>query len=336
MGSTIIMAWLYEDELTISWCGDSRAYLFNEKSGIRLISEDHSYVQELVNKGLLTYAQTFDHPQNNIITRSLGDPTKEAKPESKTLKVGKGDIILLCSDGLSGVLRDRKTYDDQGQLYPEENLEDTIRAHTGSMKECREALWIAAERGGWYDNVTAILCQITDGPDSVWATTPAISTSASNTHSNNKKRLWIYCFAGIFVIAAVVAAFFIGKKANNVVTDDSVVNDSIPIATSDTTNISDTTNPIEEIPETKVQEEPSKPTVSEQIKKQADEKKDSVSTIPNGLTRIHKDDPQHVNPTGKGKLTPIQDKLKQNNSDNPITPNNLKKDNISNNPLDNQ
>lgn len=146
MGSTIIMAWLYEDELTISWCGDSRAYLFNEKSGIRLISQDHSYVQELVNKGLLTYAQTFDHPQNNIIIRSLGDPTKDAKPESKTLKVGKGDIILLCSDGLSGVLRDRKTYDDKGQLYPEENLEDIIRAHTGSMKECREALWIAAER----------------------------------------------------------------------------------------------------------------------------------------------------------------------------------------------
>lgn len=336
MGSTIIMAWLYEDELTISWCGDSRAYLFNEKSGIRLISQDHSYVQELVNKGLLTYAQTFDHPQNNIITRSLGDPTKDAKPESKTLKVGKGDIILLCSDGLSGVLRDRKTYDGKGQLYPEENIEDIISEHTGSMKECREALWIAAERGGWYDNVTAILCQITDGPKSVWATTPAISTSASNTHSNNKKRLWIYCFAGILVIAAVVAAFFIGKRAKDVVSDESVVNDSIPVATIDTTKISDTTNPIEEIPETKVQEGPSKPTVSEQIKKQADEKKDSVTTTPDGLTRIHKDEPQHVKPTGKGKLTPIQDKLKQNNSDNPITPNNPKKDNISDNPLNNQ
>ena len=162
MGSTIIMAWLFNDELTISWCGDSRAYIFNEKSGIRLISQDHSYVQELVNKGLLTYDQTFDHPQNNIITRSLGDPTKDARPESKTLKVGKGDIILLCSDGLSGVLRDRKTYDSNGKLLPEENIEDIIRANTSSMKKCREALWQAAERGGWYDNVTAILCQITE------------------------------------------------------------------------------------------------------------------------------------------------------------------------------
>lgn len=179
MGSTIIAAWLFKDELTISWCGDSRAYIFNEKSGIRLISKDHSYVQKLVNLGLLTYDQTFDHPHNNIITRSLGDPTKDAKPESKVLKVGKGDIILLCSDGLSGVLRDRKTYDDKGQPYPEENIEDIIRSHTSSMKECREALWAAAERGGWYDNVTAILCQITDGPESVWSACPTTSDAGN-------------------------------------------------------------------------------------------------------------------------------------------------------------
>ena len=76
MGSTIIIAWLFDDELTVSWCGDSRAYIFNDRSGLRLISQDHSYVQELVNNGLLTYDQTFDHPQNNIVTRSLGDPTK--------------------------------------------------------------------------------------------------------------------------------------------------------------------------------------------------------------------------------------------------------------------
>ena len=190
MGSTIIMAWLFEDELTISWCGDSRAYIFNEKSGIRLISQDHSYVQELVNKGILTYDQTFDHPQNNIITRSLGDPTKDARSESKILKVGKGDIILLCSDGLSGVLRDRKTYDGNGKLLPEENIEDIIKSHTSSMKECREALWAAAERGGWYDNVTAILCQITDGPESLWATVPE-TPNASNVN-NHKKKTWLF------------------------------------------------------------------------------------------------------------------------------------------------
>ena len=335
MGSTIIMAWLYEDEVTVSWCGDSRAYLFNEKSGIRLLSQDHSYVQELVNKGILTYAQTFDHPQNNIITRSLGDPTKDAKPESKTLKVGKGDIILICSDGLSGVLRDRKTYDEKGQLYPEENLEDIIRGHSSSMKECREALWVAAERGGWYDNVTAILCQITDGPESSWATAQATSTSASNGYPNSKKKHLIYCVIGLLAIIAVVAAFFIGEKTNGSIPDESV-NDSIPVVIVDSTKVSDTIKSKVEEPETKAPKDATKPTVSEQIKKQAEEKKDSVTTTPDGLTRIHKEEPRAAKPGGKGKLTPIQDKLKQNNSDNPIAPNNPKKDNISDNPLENQ
>ena len=177
MGSTIIMAWLWNNELTISWCGDSRAYIFNQKTGIQLISEDHSYVQELVNKGLLTYEQTFDHPQNNIITRSLGDPQKEAKPESRCYYVAKGDVILLCSDGLSGVLRDKKTYDNKGYLLCEDNLEDIIRVNDTSMKECREALWRAAERADWYDNVTAILCKINDGEERTQVPQPTTQTS---------------------------------------------------------------------------------------------------------------------------------------------------------------
>lgn len=233
MGSTIIMAWLYDDELTISWCGDSRAYIFNEKTGIRLVSQDHSYVQELVNKGLLTYEQTFDHPQNNIITRSLGDISNEAKPESKTLKVGKGDIVLLCSDGLSGVLRDRKTYDSNGKLFPEENIEDIIRAHTSSMKECREALWIAAENGGWYDNVTAILCQIVEGPESQWGSTPVLPDASND--SNRKKKMGLYIILGILIIAAIMAAYFIGKGSLGPSVEEQNANDNSIVETTDST-----------------------------------------------------------------------------------------------------
>ncbi len=214
MGTTIIMAWLYGDQLTISWCGDSRAYIFNEESGIRLVSRDHSYVQELVNDGLLTYDQTFDHPQNNIITRSLGDPSSKAMPESKTIRVGKGDIILLCSDGLTGVLRDRKTYGPDGKPYPENNLEDIIRAHTGSMKECREALWKAAEEGGWYDNVTAVLCQITDGPESQWRKIKDQSRTPSRGRKGSRKSL--YVGLGLLVIMALAAcAFFLWRPASS-------------------------------------------------------------------------------------------------------------------------
>lgn len=266
MGSTIILAWLFDDELTISWCGDSRAYIFNEKSGIRLISQDHSYVQELVNKGVLTYDQTFDHPQNNIITRSLGDPTKDAKPESKTIKIGKGDIILLCSDGLSGVLRDRKTYDINGQLLPEENIEDIIRTHASSMKECREELWVAAERSGWYDNVTAILCQITDGPESLWATAPVSSVTTNLTKKRN--RTLFFSVIALIVIGAVAAAFFIGRRSGINSTPDAVLNDSIISEISDSIKAQDTLSDEQEkvVAEEPTKVESEKPTDHEQIK----------------------------------------------------------------------
>lgn len=294
MGSTIIMAWLLGDELTISWCGDSRAYIFNDKSGIRLISQDHSYVQELVNKGLLTYDQTFDHPQNNIITRSLGDPTKETRPESKTLKIGKGDIILLCSDGLSGVLRDRKTYDTNGQLFPEENIEDIIRANASSMKECQEALWIAAERGGWYDNVTVILCQITDGPESQWSTTVSLSNVSNGKY---KKRTSLYVIIGILVVAAIIAAFFIGKEFQHSKDKGPALKDEISIDKTDSTETANDTTVKESLSvETTQKENQASTGVSDQkmsvvnrIKAQNNEQSEDIS-INDNLTPIPNND----------------------------------------------
>lgn len=335
MGSTIIMAWLFEDELTISWCGDSRAYIFNEKSGIRLISQDHSYVQELVNKGILTYDQTFDHPQNNIITRSLGDPIKDVRPESKTLKIGKGDIILLCSDGLSGVLRDRKTYDVNGNILPEENIEDIIKAHTSSMKECREALWTAAEKCGWYDNVTAILCQITDGPESLWVTVPA--TSNASNGNNLKKKTWLFVILAFLVVVAIITAFFIGKNSHEQSDVDVNLKDSIPLVKVDTVNANeDKTTEMSENQDNGSGVIKDKPTVQEQIKQQARDSNDTVDST-NGLTKIDRGDGcKKQGFKGSGKLTPIEDKFKKDKSNNPIVPTNPQKDNPTENPLNNQ
>lgn len=332
MGSTIIMAWLFGDELTISWCGDSRAYIFNDKSGIRLISQDHSFVQELVNKGLLTYDQTFDHPQNNIITRSLGDPTKDASPDSKTLNIGKGDIILLCSDGLSGVLRDRKTYDSNGQLFPEENIEDIIRANSSSMKECQESLWIAAERGGWYDNVTVILCQITDGPESLWASTPVVSST--NKSGNIRNRTLLFSCTGFLVIGAIATAFYLGKSSSS-----NSIKETTPTE-STFSEISDSIPAKDSLPDKQAEiatEELEKGStekpilhLQEQIKNQMEQTTDTVSAKPNGLTKIEKGD--KIEKKDDTKLTPI-DKMKKEPVENPLTPTNPKKDNITENPL---
>ncbi len=172
MGSTIVLVWLYGGEATATWCGDSRAYLYRTEQGLRQITKDHSYVQELVDKGLITEEIAFDHPMNNIITRSLGDPGKQAQPESRTVPVYKGDILMVCSDGLCGVLRDRKSYDMQGNQYPGFNMEDLIRENRASMQGLREVLWAAAEGSDWYDNVTVILCELLEGESPVVAPQP--------------------------------------------------------------------------------------------------------------------------------------------------------------------
>lgn len=166
MGSTMIMVWIANNEISISWIGDSRAYIYNPINGLQPISKDHSYVQSLVDKGVITYDQAFDHPQGNIVLRSLGDTTKTAEPESRLYTLSNNDIILLCSDGLSGVLRDRKTYED-GQLIEGENIEDIIAANKDDLQKCKDELFAAAEKADWYDNVTAILCKICSGADSM-------------------------------------------------------------------------------------------------------------------------------------------------------------------------
>ena len=309
MGSTIILAWLYDNELTVSWCGDSRLYVFNPKTGIRLISRDHSYVQDLVSKGLLTYDQTFDHPQNNVVTRSLGDPTKEAKPESKTIKVGKGDIILLCSDGLSGVLRDRKTYDSSGKLYPGQNIEDILR-ESGNLKDCRTNLWSAAEAEGWYDNVTAILCKIVSGP---------VSPLLSETPVGNKKKdksVWKYlCIILSLVIVGILIYLFVAKDAESV-EEITIVSDSIQVTQTDTIDVKDAESPdTDAMPHGDIK--------SEIISASEDKntpKEDAISNVSDedfGIEQQESDELTKIQPK-VDSLTPIRKKELQPEIPNPI------------------
>ena len=103
MGTTIVMAWVVKDRAHLCWCGDSRAYLFNKASGLVRLSKDHSYVQELVDEGKLDPDLAFDHPNSNIITRSLGDSRSSVNPDYMSRRIVSGDQILLCSDGLCGL-----------------------------------------------------------------------------------------------------------------------------------------------------------------------------------------------------------------------------------------
>jgi len=150
MGSTIVLAWIIGQSVFVGWCGDSRCYRFDPVEGLKRLSHDHSYVQNLVDSGKLSEELAFDHPESNIITRSLGDTRSAAKPEVKEYPLRNGDIIMLCSDGLSGVLRDRE-------------IEAVMSENIQSMASCRDELWDAARNAGWHDNVTIGLCRILSG-----------------------------------------------------------------------------------------------------------------------------------------------------------------------------
>ena len=95
MGTTLVAAWLFDGYANIIWCGDSRGYLFNPVSGLAQVTKDHSYVQELVDSGRLLPEYAFDHPDSNIITRSLGNPQKAANPDFVRLPLQEGEVILL-------------------------------------------------------------------------------------------------------------------------------------------------------------------------------------------------------------------------------------------------
>lgn len=236
MGSTLIMAWIVGNEMSLTWIGDSRSYRFNPEAGIELLSRDHTYVQELVDKGVITYEQTFDHPQGNIVTRSLGDSNQKAKPESRLFKVYDDDIILLCSDGLSGVLRDRKAYDENGDLYPDENIEDIIRDNSYSLTECRKALWAAAERADWYDNVTAIFCKICSGAGKYVSGGNGYNDDSSLRRQKNilnktfdgivikisRKRI-LFVIILLFVISFLIGGFFLHNKVKTAVPEQPIL-----------------------------------------------------------------------------------------------------------------
>src|SRR3989440_6179114 len=106
MGTTLTAVYLDDSELAIAHVGDSRAYLFRDGKLSRL-TQDHSLVEELVRRGKLTEEQAAEHPQRSIITRALG-PEPDVDVDTWTYPVRAGDVLLLCSDGLTSMITEEQ------------------------------------------------------------------------------------------------------------------------------------------------------------------------------------------------------------------------------------
>ena len=269
MGSTIVMAWLLGQKVYVGWCGDSRCYRFNPQLGLERLSHDHSYVQELVDAGKLTDDLAFDHPNNNIITRSLGDPRGAAQPDTKEFDLYNNDIILLCSDGLCGTLRDHE-------------IAEQVQAHQTSMQECRDALWAADEAAGWHDNVTIALAQIISGGKEANAATqtanPSNNMSASKAALITANKRLRFLLGGIALLIIITLLGGVSYKYRSKITtllhnDKEVIQDSISSALNDTIQKESSSKIIED-KESKAPEGDAKPTKAD--KKPADSKKKST------------------------------------------------------------
>ncbi len=151
MGTTLTAAYLDESYLAIAHVGDSRAYMFRAGQLARL-TEDHSLVDELVKAGKLTEEQALEHPQRSIITRALG-PEAEVTVDTRSYPLQAGDVLLLCSDGLTSMLPDPRIA--------------AILAAATSLQEAAEHLVDAANEAGGRDNITVVLARFEDEDDAL-------------------------------------------------------------------------------------------------------------------------------------------------------------------------
>ena len=104
MGTTAVLAVLNGYKLYLAHAGDSRAYLYSKKNNtVTQLTRDHSMVQELVEKGSITEEEAYTHPRKNLITRALG-VAPEISVEFGSSDVEKGDLVFLCTDGLSNYI----------------------------------------------------------------------------------------------------------------------------------------------------------------------------------------------------------------------------------------
>ena len=150
MGTTATVALVDEEAGTIALAhvGDSRAYRYRDGL-LEQLTSDHSLVGEMVRSGRLTEDEAAVHPHRSVITRALGTEP-EVEVDTSTIDVAPGDLLLLCSDGLSAMMRD-------------DEIARVVGASGGDPTVAGEELVRAANAAGGDDNVTVVLFELVEG-----------------------------------------------------------------------------------------------------------------------------------------------------------------------------
>ena len=149
MGTTLTAALVEGDEVSFAHVGDSRGYIWRDGE-LKLLTSDHSLVEELRRQGRLTEAQAQEHPQRSIITRALG-PESEVEIDTLTFSARPGDVFLLCSDGLTTMIKDDEI--------------SSILADSANLVDATTRLVRAANEAGGRDNITVVAFRLADAED---------------------------------------------------------------------------------------------------------------------------------------------------------------------------
>lgn len=184
MGTTACIVLLQDSVAFIAHVGDSRIYLYlGKEKQLHRITKDHSYVQTLVDAGQITDEQAEHHPNKNRIMKALGIKP-DLSPSFDMVKPKNGDVFLICSDGLSGMISDSTIKDVLVQNYP--------------LEFKGEKLVDLALNAGGNDNITLELVMISNSPHQN-STFRSYNPKNNGTQPDNKR--------GSFVLLGIVTAF---------------------------------------------------------------------------------------------------------------------------------
>jgi serine/threonine protein phosphatase PrpC len=207
MGTTLTAAVIQGDLAHLVHVGDSRAYLLRAGS-LRQLTDDHTLVNRMVKAGEITPAEAEVHPHRNVLVRALG--TEPDVPlDEQDVGLLDGDRLLLCSDGLTGMIT-------------EEQIQAILGATEGAPQEAADRLVTAANHAGGVDNITVVVLDVlpADGTDeAAGAPAPGTMTQAPTEQPvrpartpEARRRWWrVAIIAGIVVVA--LGAAFTGARA---------------------------------------------------------------------------------------------------------------------------
>lgn len=138
MGTTLDVCLIYNNKIFIGHVGDSRIYRIRQNV-MRKLTKDHSYVQKLIEDGTITRKEAMTHPKKNMLMKALGC-TPYVEPDVRARNYIAGDILIMCSDGLTNMVKEEEIYKTV--------IEDAVEAPKKLIEQ--------ANKLGGYDNVTVI------------------------------------------------------------------------------------------------------------------------------------------------------------------------------------